>query len=121
MCNLFLSEKPTFRAKWVNNYRTLLTHVVRLRMRIEKKEGRAFVYVRRYERAGQQEDSVNFTDNLTIVLWKTQLLFHNLWKMYFLSVVYQLLLVISRSLAPKSRKDCSEQLTSSWTLNVATF
>jgi len=64
---------------------------------------------------------VNFTDNLTIVLWKTQLLFHNLWKMYFPSVVYQLFTVLSRSLAPKSRKDCSEQSTSSWTLNVATF
>ena len=90
-------------------------------MRIEKKEGRAFIYTEGMNRVGSQEDSVNFTDNLAIVMWKTQLLFHNLWKTYFLSVVRHLSPLISRSLAPKFKKDCSEQQPSSWTLNVATF
>lgn len=46
-------------------------------MRIEKKEGRDFVYIGSNEREGQQEDSVNFTDNILIVLWKTYQLIHN--------------------------------------------
>jgi len=40
-------------------------------MRIEKKEGWAFVYTEGMNRAGKQEDSVILTDNILIVLWKT--------------------------------------------------
>jgi len=71
LCNSFLLKPHTFYPNLANNRPTLLTHVVRLRMRIEKKEGRAFVYTEGMNRAGRQEDSVILTDNILIVLWKT--------------------------------------------------
>ena len=71
LCNSFLLKPHTFYPNLANNRPTLLTHVVRLRMRIEKKEGRDFVYIGSNERVGQQEDSVILTDNTLIVLWKT--------------------------------------------------